>query len=179
MSRIGVKPITIPSDVTVTVNPKTVDVKGSKGQLSVTILRGIKVTVADSIVRVERSNDTPKMRAYHGLIRNLINNQILGVSKGYKKTLKMIGTGYRVTAKGKSISLAVGYSHPVEITPVDGVNLTVEGNDTIHVEGIDKQLVGQVAADIRKVRPPEPYKGKGIRYIDEEVIRKAGKTASK
>lgn len=179
MSRIGVKPITIPNGVTVTVEADKISVAGPKGTLFVEPIRGITVEVAENQVVVTRANNTPKMRGYHGLIRNLIQNQIVGVTDGYKKTLKMVGTGYRVAAKGAGITLSVGFSHPVEITALEGTKITVEGNDTIHVEGTDKQKVGQLSADIRKVRPPEPYKGKGIRYIDEEVLRKAGKTASK
>lgn len=179
MSRIGVKPITIPNGVSVTTDPNLITVKGPKGELTVNQVRNISVTVTDSEISVTRTNDNPKTRGLHGLIRNLIANQIVGVTDGYTKTLKMVGTGYRVAAKGTGISLSVGFSHPVEITAPQGITITVEGNDTIHVAGIDKQKVGQVAADIRKVRPPEPYKGKGIRYQDEEVLRKAGKAASK
>jgi large subunit ribosomal protein L6 len=179
MSRIGVKPITIPSGVTVTVQTDKIVVSGSKGSLEVKLLPGIKVEVVENQVLVKRNNDSLQSKAFHGLIRNLIQNQIIGVTQGFKKTLKMVGTGYRVASKGQGISLSVGFSHPVEVVALEGTKISVEGNDTIHVEGIDKQKVGQLSADIRKIRPPEPYKGKGIRYIDEEVIRKAGKTASK
>jgi large subunit ribosomal protein L6 len=179
MSRIGVKPITIPSGVTVAVEANKISVAGPKGTLFVEPIRGITVKVVENQVVVTRSDNTPKMRAYHGLVRNLIYSHIVGVTDGYKKTLKMVGTGYRVAAKGKGITLSVGFSHPVEITALEGTKITVEGNDTIHVEGADKQKVGQLSADIRKIRPPEPYKGKGIRYIDEEILRKVGKTASK
>jgi len=179
MSRIGVKPITIPSGVTITVADTQIAVKGPKGELTVPMMPKVSVVVEGDQVKVSRVDNTPQIRAYHGLVRSLINNQIVGVTKGYKKTLKMIGTGYRVAAKGKGLTLSVGFSHPVEVAPMDGITLSIEGNDTIHIEGIDKQAVGQMAADIRKVRPPEPYKGKGIRYVDEEVIRKAGKTTTK
>jgi large subunit ribosomal protein L6 len=179
MSRIGRKAITIPSGVTVEVNAQEVVVKGPKGELKVVLLPGITVEVKDNEIGVERTNDEQQTRAFHGLIRSLLNNSVLGVSTGYKKTLKLIGTGYRVTAKGQGVSLALGFSHPVEVPNMPGVKLTVEGNDTIHIEGIDKHMVGQVAANIRKIRPPEPYKGKGVRYSDEVVRRKAGKAASK
>ncbi len=179
MSRIGVKPITIPSGVTLQIADDKVTVTGPKGTLTAPLFRKVKVSVEENEVKVTRTSDLPQIRAYHGLVRSMINNHIQGVTAGYKITLKMIGTGYRVTLKGKGISLAVGFSHPVEILPEVGVNLSVEGNDTIFIEGIDKQAVGQMAANIRKVRPPEPYKGKGIRYVDEVVLRKAGKTATK
>jgi large subunit ribosomal protein L6 len=178
MSRIGNTAIPLPQGVTVTVEDKQVIAKGAKAELTTQLLPGIKVEVTADQVIVSRKNDQLQTKANHGLIRSLINNNIIGVSDGFKKTLKLVGTGYRVTAKGAGISLAVGYSHPVEIAAVEGVQLKVEGNDTIHIEGSDKQAVGQLAANIRKVRPPEPYKGKGIRYQDEVVRRKAGKTAA-
>lgn len=178
MSRIGLKAINVPQGVTVTVAGSAVEVKGPKGQLSVEVLPGITVAVADNQVNVTRTNDEKQTRAFHGLVRSLIENAVIGVSEGYKKTLKLIGTGYRVKAQGAGVSLSVGFSHPVDVVPTAGVTLKVEGTDTIHIEGIDKQAVGQVAADIRKVRPPEPYKGKGIRYEDEEVRRKQGKAAA-
>lgn len=178
MSRIGNTPISIPSGVTVTVTDAEIVVKGPKGQLSSVLPKGIAVEVKDNEVAVSRSNDNQQTRAFHGLLRSLINNNIIGVTEGYKKTLKLIGTGYRVQAKGAGLSLAVGLSHNVEVAPYEGVSLVTEGNDTVHVEGIDKQAVGQMAADIRKVRPPEPYKGKGIRYHDELVRTKQGKKAA-
>jgi large subunit ribosomal protein L6 len=178
MSRIGNKLIKIPAGVTVTVTGKQVAVKGTRGELMVEILPGISVEVTPEGVVVSRANEEIQTKAFHGLIRSLINNNIIGVSTGFKKTLKMIGTGYRVSMKGQGISLAVGYSHPVEIVAPAGVKLSIEGNDTIFIEGADKYAVGQLAANIRKVRPPEPYKGKGIRYEDEVVRRKAGKTAA-
>lgn len=178
MSKIGRVPISIPNGVTVTVQPDVVVVKGPKGELSTPLAKGISVAVQESEVVVTRANDQIQSKALHGLIRSLVKNTIEGVSNGYKKTLKLVGTGYRVSQKGQGISLAVGFSHPVEVLPVDGVKVTVEGQDTIYVEGIDKQAVGQMAANIRKVRPPEPYKGKGIRYENEEVRRKQGKTAA-
>ena len=178
MSRIGKKAITIPSGVTVTVTNDLVDIKGPKGLLKVRVLLGITVVVKDNEVIVDRTSETKQTRAFHGLIRSLIQNCVDGVVTGYKKTLKLVGTGYRAKAQGTGVSLAVGYSHPVEIKPVEGISIKVQGNDTIIIEGIDKQLVGQVSADIRKIRPPEPYKGKGIRYEDEVVRRKHGKAAA-
>ncbi len=178
MSRIGRTPITIPAGVTVTVANKKVVVKGQKGELTTQLLPHITASVADGIVTVSRSAEDKQTRASHGLVRSLVNNNVEGVTNGFKKTLKLIGTGYRVQAKGSGISLAVGYSHPVEVQPPAGVHLKVEGQDTIHIEGIDKHMVGQVAANIRKVRPPEPYKGKGIRYESEVVRKKQGKAAA-
>ncbi len=179
MSRIGRKSITIPAGVTVQVSGVNVSVKGPKGENQVLVLPGIEVAVADNAVSVSRTNEERQTRAFHGLIRSLINNAVIGAAQGYKKTLKLIGTGYRVTAKGTGVSLALGFSHPVEIKPDAGIKLIVEGNDTIHIEGVDKHAVGQMAANIRAIRPPEPYKGKGVRYVDEVVRRKAGKTATK
>lgn len=177
MSRIGRKPVTIPAGVTVTVNDHTVVVKGPKGELTQVFAPSVLVNVADNEVTVGRTNESKEAKAMHGLIRSLINNMIIGVSEGYKKTLELVGTGYRVTKKGAGVSLAVGYSHTVEYPGKDQVTIDVEGNTIIHISGINKQSVGQVAAEIREVRPPEPYLGKGIRYKDEVVRRKAGKAA--
>jgi large subunit ribosomal protein L6 len=178
MSRIGRKSITLPAGVTVTVANGTVDVKGPKGLLKVNLLDNITVEVKDNEVMVDRTSEDKETRAFHGLIRSLIQNSVDGVVEGYKKTLKLVGTGYRVKAQGTGVSLAVGYSHPVEVKAIEGITIKVQGNDTIFIEGIDKQAVGQMAADIRKIRPPEPYKGKGIRYEDEAVRRKQGKAAA-
>ncbi len=178
MSRIGRTPITIPAGVTVTVTPKSVVVKGPKGELSTKLLAHLTATVAESELTIARSAEDKQTRANHGLIRSMVANNVTGVTEGFKKTLKLIGTGYRTQAKGAGISLAVGYSHPIDILPPAGVHLKVEGQDTIHIEGIDKHMVGQVAANIRKVRPPEPYKGKGIRYENEVVRKKQGKAAA-
>lgn len=178
MSRIGKKSISIPQGVTVTQDGNEVVVKGAKGELRTALTRHISVVIADGSLTVERANNEKQTRAAHGLVRSLLQNNISGVTKGYKKTLKLLGTGYRVQAKGKGIDLAVGLSHHVEFVPIDGVQVAVEGTDTIHVTGIDKQQVGQVAANIRKIRPPEVYKGKGIRYEDEVVRLKPGKTAA-
>ncbi len=179
MSRIGNKVIDIPSGVTVTVSGNEVVVKGAKGELKVGLMPAITVAVADNKVTVSRSNDERQTKAYHGLIRSLVNNCIIGVGQGYEKTLKLVGTGYRVAAKGAGVSLSLGFSHQVEVQPDPGITLAVEGQDTIYVRGIDKHAVGQQAANIRKLRPPEVYKGKGIRYHDEVVRKKAGKTAAK
>lgn len=179
MSRIGRKAITIPSGVTAQVSGNEVVIKGPKGELKVPVLPGITVTVAEGSLNVSRTNDERQTRAFHGLIRSLLLNSVTGVSEGYKKTLKLIGTGYRVAMKGQGLSLSLGFSHPVEVVATPGIKLSIDGNDTIYIEGIDKQSVGQVAANIRKIRPPEPYKGKGVRYEDEVVRRKAGKTATK
>jgi large subunit ribosomal protein L6 len=179
MSRIGRKSITIPTGVTVSVDGKTVVVRGTKGELQTKILPNIKVVVAEGEVQVSRSKEDRQSRASHGLIRSLIQNNITGVTEGFTRTLKLVGTGYRAQSKGQGVSLSLGFSHPVDVVPSKGVMLKLEGTDTIHIEGIDKHAVGQVAANIRKLRPPEPYKGKGIRYLDEVVRTKAGKTSAK
>ena len=178
MSKIGKKFILLPAGVTLEIQSEKVVVKGPKGLLEVEVPEGIQVKLEDNQVKVERTNNQRQTKAFHGLVRSLINNAVIGVSQGYKKVLKLVGTGYRVTAKGKGLDLSVGYSHTVEFTPPEGVTVKVEGNDTIVIEGIDKQLVGEVAANIRKVKPPDAYKGKGIRYEDEVVHLKPGKTAS-
>lgn len=179
MSRIGKKSITLPSGTSAAITDNVVTVKGPKGELTVQVLPGIHVEVTADTIIVTRTNEERQTRAFHGLIRSLLQNSVTGVQGVYKKTLKLVGTGYRVTAKGQGLSLALGFSHPVDVVAVPGVKFTVEGNDTIHLESIDKQLIGQVAANVRKLRPPEPYKGKGVRYADEVVRRKAGKTATK
>lgn len=178
MSRIGRTPVELLEGVKVEANADEVIVRGPKGELKVSIPSGIKVKVEDNQVLVEAKNQEGQTKANHGLVRSLIANNVEGVSKGYKKTLKLVGTGYRVATKGASLDLAVGFSHKVEVKPREGVKLTIQGNDTILVEGIDKQKVGQLAAEIRSIKPPEPYLGKGIRYEDEVVIKKQGKTAA-
>ncbi|MCB9801229.1 MAG: 50S ribosomal protein L6 [Pseudomonadales bacterium] len=178
MSRIGRTPIAIPQGVTVTVSSDVAVVKSSKGELSVVIPEGIKVAVEADTVTVTRANEEKHTKSLHGLVRSLLNNSIIGVTDGFKKTLKLVGTGYRAKAAGQGVELSVGYSHPVLIKAPQGVTLQVEGQDTIYISGYDKQKVGQLAAEIRKVRPPEPYKGKGIRYEDEVVRRKQGKAAA-
>ena len=182
MSRIGKLPVAIPSGVNVDLADQTVKVKGPKGELVQPLLRHVTVKMADGQIVIERNGDDKDQRAAHGLTRTLINNMVQGVTKGYRKSLELQGVGYRVAKAGEKLNLTLGFSHPVTFTPPKGVSFVVEGQNKIHVEGIDKQLVGQVAADIRKLRPPEPYKGKGIRY-DGEVVKKklgkAGKAAKK
>lgn len=175
MSRIGRMPIDIPAGVTVTINGQDVSVKGPKGELSLTVAEPIEAKVEENQVVVTRPDDERNSRALHGLTRTLINNQIIGVTQGYEKKLEVVGTGYRVTSKGQGLEFALGYSHPISVNPPEGITFTVEGNDKLTVSGIDKQAVGEVAANIRKLRKPEPYKGKGVRYEGERVRRKAGK----
>lgn len=175
MSRIGKLPIPVPGGVDVKVAGTKVTVKGSKGELTRQFSDRVTIEVADDRVVVNRVDDQRESRAHHGLVRALVNNMVTGVSEGYSKTLKIVGVGYRAAAQGQGVELQVGFSHPVQIDAVDGIGFEVPDQTTIVVSGIDKQLVGQVAANIRKVRPPEPYKGKGIRYVGEYVRRKAGK----
>ena len=162
-------------NVEVNVEGSTVKVKGPKGELVRTFPEGISFNIDDGKINVVRPNDEKQSRALHGLSRSLLANMVTGVSDGFTKTLELQGVGYRATQAGQNVTLAVGYSHSVEVTPPDGIQLEVEGTSKVHVRGIDKELVGQVAANIRKVRKPEPYKGKGIRYLGEYVRRKAGK----
>jgi large subunit ribosomal protein L6 len=176
MSRIGRLPIEIPAGVTVTADGQLVTVKGPKGELSLTVASPIEAKVEDGQVLVTRPDDERASRSLHGLTRTLIANQIIGVTQGYTKGLEIVGTGYRVAQKGNSVEFALGFSHPVLIDPPAGISLTVEGNTKLTVSGIDKQAVGEVAANIRKIRKPEPYKGKGVRYAGEIVRRKAGKS---
>src|SRR6478736_6531732 len=175
MSRIGRLPITVPAGVTVTVDGRAVNVKGPKGELSLNVAAPIEVTLEDGTLTVTRPDDERASRSLHGLTRTLISNQIIGVTEGYTKGLEIVGTGYRVAQKGSGIELALGFSHPVPLDPPAGITYTVEGNNKITVSGIDKQAVGEAAANIRKIRKPEPYKGKGVRYAGEVVRRKAGK----
>jgi large subunit ribosomal protein L6 len=175
MSRIGKSPIELPSGVEVKVNGSVVEVKGPKGSLTQQLTDNISVSVDDGVVTVDRSNEERNTKALHGLTRSLISNMVIGVSEGYSKELTAVGVGYRAALKGKQLELQVGFSHPVAIDAPDGITFDVPEPTKIIVGGIDKQLVGQVAANIRAVRPPEPYKGKGIRYVDEHVRRKAGK----
>lgn len=175
MSRIGKNPIPIVSGVDVKVSGQDVTVKGPKGTLERTFHERVTIIVEDGEARVNRNDEDRKTRALHGLSRALLANMVEGVSAGYRKELSIVGVGYRASLKGKNIELLVGYSHPVEILAPDGITFEIPEQTRIIVSGIDKELVGQVAADIRKVRPPEPYKGKGIRYVDEYVRRKAGK----
>ncbi len=178
MSRVGKAPIIIPSGVEVSVDGATVTVKGSKGTLQRELPAGITASVDEGTLLVERSDESSESRSFHGLSRSLIQNMVIGVTEGFVKELQIQGVGYRATAKGPNqLELALGFSHPVNIKAPEGVEFDVPVQTQILVKGIDKQLVGQVAADIRKWRKPEPYKGKGIRYKGERVIRKAGKAA--
>lgn len=179
MSRIGKKPIDIPAGVTVTLDRNTVSVTGPKGKLEQEIHYKAVVTVDGNVVNVERKDETKIARSVHGLTRTLISNMVTGVTQGYVKKLDIVGVGYRVAQKGTDLDLSLGFSHPVIFTPPTGIELKAESQTKIAVSGIDKQLVGQVAANIRKLRAPEPYKGKGIRYEGEYILRKAGKTGKK
>jgi large subunit ribosomal protein L6 len=176
MSRIGKAPITVPSGVDVTVDGQMVTVKGSRGTLTHTVDQPITVSLEDGVLSVARPNDERENRSLHGLSRSLLNNLVLGVSQGYERKLEIHGVGYRVQLRGQDLVFALGYSHPVEITPPDGITFAVESPTRFSVQGIDKQLVGQVAANIRRLRRPDPYKGKGVRYAGEQIRRKVGKT---
>ncbi|MBE8146031.1 50S ribosomal protein L6 [Brevibacterium casei] len=175
MSRIGKNPISVPSGVEVKIDGQDVAVKGPKGELSVTIAEPITVSLEDGVVTVARPDDERESRSLHGLSRTLINNMIIGVTDGYSKGLEIVGTGYRVQAKGSNLEFALGYSHSITVEPPEGISFTVEGQNKVAVHGIDKRLVGETAANIRKARKPEPYKGKGVRYAGENVRRKVGK----
>lgn len=179
MSRIGKKPIVVPNGVTITLEGNFIKVKGPKGELQKNIHPNIKVELKDSEIEVSRSNDLKANRALHGLSRALIQNMILGVSQEFKKILDIVGVGYRVELKGSNLLLNMGYSHPIYFIPPAGIKLEAPTPTQLIISGIDKQLVGQVAAKIRSIRKPEPYKGKGIKYSDEHIMRKAGKTAGK
>jgi large subunit ribosomal protein L6 len=180
MSRIGRKPIAVPSEVQVTIEGQTVIVKGPKGQLSQTLAEPIRAERSDDgTLAVIRPNDERRAKELHGLSRTLVANMIVGVTEGYRKILEINGTGYRVTAKGSDLEFALGFSHPVLVTPPPGIKFSVERPTLFSVEGIDKQQVGEVAANIRKIRPPEPYKGKGVKYQGETIRRKAGKAGKK
>jgi large subunit ribosomal protein L6 len=177
MSRIGKRPIEIPDGVTVDVGDGVVSVKGPKGELRQDVAAAMRVEQQNGTVTVERPSDRGEHRALHGLTRSLIANMVEGVTNGFEKRLEIQGVGYRARLQGKSLELAVGYSHPVSIQPPDGIEFEVPQPTQVVVRGIDKQLVGEVAARVRKQRPPEPYKGKGIRYEGEYVRRKVGKRA--
>lgn len=176
MSRIGKKPIEVPAGVTVTLDGNRVTVKGPKGELSREFNKDITITVEDNVVTVTRPSDSKEHRTVHGTTRAILANMVEGVSKGFEKSLELIGVGYRAQKQGNKLVLSVGYSHPVEITPENGLEIDVPSNTQVVVKGIDKEQVGALAANIRGVRPPEPYKGKGIRYVGEYVRRKEGKT---
>lgn len=178
MSRVGKAPITIPDGLSVEISDDMIKVSGKQGELTQQIPEGIDIQVEDSVITVERADDSRQQRSLHGLVRALVNNMVEGVSNGFMKELNIVGVGYRAQAKGtNALELALGFSHPVQVEAPEGVTFDVPEPTIIKVSGIDKQLVGQVAADIRALKKPEPYKGKGIRYVDEYVIRKAGKAA--
>ena len=178
MSRIGKQPIAIPAGVTITVGAQDITVAGPKGSLTVPLQPPVQAAVEDNQILVTRDNDEPKSRAWHGLQRALLNNAVQGVTKGFEKKLEINGVGFRLSGGGKSIEMALGFSHPVKYQAPDGVELKTD-KMTITVSGIDKQQVGQVAAEIRALKKPEPYKGKGIKYVDEVILRKAGKAGKK
>ncbi len=177
MSRIGKQPISLPGGVEVKLDAGEVKVKGPKGQLAQRIPAIIKMDVADGQVRFTRPDDKRPSRALHGLARALVANMVSGVTEGFVRNLSIVGVGYRAEVSGKTLKLSVGYSNPVDMPIPDGLKISVERNTEVKIEGIDKQAVGQFAAEVRSVRPPEPYKGKGIRYTDEHVRRKVGKAA--
>lgn len=176
MSRIGKQPIPVPTGVSVTIDGSQVTVKGPKGTLTHTVVEPITVSLDDGVLTVIRPDNERDSRARHGLTRSLVNNMVVGVTDGYAKTLEIVGVGYRVAAKGKDLEFALGFSHPVPVTAPEGITFVVESPTKFRVEGIDKQLVGEVAANIRKLRKPDPYKGKGVRYAGEVVRLKVGKT---
>lgn len=175
MSRIGKQPIPLPSAVKIDIDGAKVSVTGPKGNLEREIQPQMRLTIEDGRLIVTRPTDQPRDRAMHGLTRALLSNMVIGVDTGFRKTLELVGVGYRAQMQGEKLVLALGFSHPVEVEPPAGITFTVEG-PRVHVDGIDKELVGQIAADIRKRRPPEPYLGKGVRYQGEVVRRKAGKS---
>ena len=176
MSRVGRKPIPIPAGVEVTIDGQRCLVKGARGELTQELHEDITVSVADGTVVVTRPSDQPAHRALHGLTRALIQNMVIGVTDGFRKSLELQGTGYRAQLQGTNLVLNVGFSHPVEMRPIDGAIFEVETPTVLHVSGIDKQVVGQQAALVRRVRPPEPYHGKGVRYRGEQIKLKAGKS---
>jgi large subunit ribosomal protein L6 len=180
MSRIGRKPIPLPSGVEVTISGQTIRVKGPKGQLEHTLAEPITAARGeDGALHVDRPDDERRSKELHGLSRTLVANMVTGVTEGYRKSLEINGTGYRVQQKGADLEFALGFSHPVLIAPPDGITFSVERPTLFHITGIDKQQVGEVAANIRKIRPPEPYKGKGVKYVGEVIRRKAGKAGKK
>ena len=175
MSRIGRMPVPVPAGVDVTISGRDVTVKGPKGSLRLEVTAPIEVSQSDGVITVTRPSDEGEVRALHGLSRSLIANMVTGVTAGYAKTMEIVGVGYRVQAKGADLEFALGFSHPVLVSPPEGVSFRVESPTRFVVEGIDKQQVGEVAANIRKLRKPDPYKGKGVRYSGEQIRRKAGK----
>jgi large subunit ribosomal protein L6 len=177
MSRIGKRPVPLPKGVTASIDGRTVTVKGPKGEISRTVHPDLSVALEEQAVAVKRPSDEPRHKALHGLTRTLVANMVEGVTKGFSKSLEIQGVGYKAEVKPFGVQLVVGYSHPVPYHAPKGIKISVDNNTQVKVEGVDKELVGQVAAELRSVRPPEPYKGKGIRYVGEQVRRKAGKTA--
>ena len=175
MSRIGKMPIPVPSGVTASIDGRSVTVTGPKGSLSLDVADPITIAEEDGSLVVQRPNDESSSKALHGLTRTLVNNMVTGVTEGYSKTLEIVGTGYRGTAKGQDLEFALGFSHSITVKAPDGISFAVESPTRFSVTGIDKQLVGETAANIRKLRKPEPYKGKGVRYENEVIRRKAGK----
>ena len=178
MSRIGKLPIPVPDGVNVSIDGNVVKVKGPKGELETAIPEAIDVSMEDGGITFSRPDEQKTTRALHGLARALTNNMVVGVTEGFSKALEIQGVGYRAEMKGKKLNLLLGFSHPVEMDVPEGLSVKLDGNTNLTVEGIDKQAVGQFAADIRALRPPEPYKGKGVRYADEYVRRKVGKTGA-
>ena len=179
MSRIGKKPVAVPKGVTLELQGQTVAVKGPRGELRRTLHPEMMLTLTDGNFTVARPSDEPRHKALHGLSRTLVQNMIEGVTKGFSKTLEIQGVGYKAEAKPYGVNLIVGFSHPVKYEAPKGIKISVENNTVVKIEGADKEIVGQVAAELRAVRPPEPYKGKGVRYQGEQVRRKAGKTGAK
>ncbi len=175
MSRVGRLPIPVPTAVTIDIDGPSIKVTGPRGNLSRTVNSDMRLHVEDGRLTVTRPSDEPRQRAMHGLTRALVANMVVGVDQGFRKTLELVGVGYRAQKQGSKLVLALGFSHPVEVEPPEGIAFEIEG-PRVHIDGIDKELVGQVAANIRKLRPPEPYLGKGIRYSGEHVRRKAGKS---
>ncbi len=179
MSRIGKNPISVPEKVAVTINGLSVTVKGPKGELSRTLPEGVSVSQVENTIVISPENDKRKSKERHGLCRSLVANMVEGVSKGYTRRLEIVGVGSRAQVKGRNLVVSAGYSHPVEVIPPTGITFSVENNTNVIVSGPDKELVGNEAAKIRSIRPPEPYKGKGIKYEGERILRKAGKSGKK
>tara|TARA_B100000214_G_C23945060_1_gene617607 strand:- start:499 stop:1038 length:540 start_codon:yes stop_codon:yes gene_type:complete len=179
MSRIGKKPITIPEKVSVKVEKLSITVKGPKGELSRTLPGGVSIDHEENLISITPIDEKRKSRERHGLCRSLVSNMVQGVTEGYVKKLEIVGVGSRAQVKGKKLIVSAGYSHPVEVDPPEGITFSVESNTNVTVSGVDKELVGNEAAKIRAIRPPEPYKGKGIKYEGERIIRKAGKSGKK
>jgi large subunit ribosomal protein L6 len=177
MSRIGKRPVPLPKGVTATIAGHTITLKGPKGEISRTVHPELSLALENDEVAVRRPSDEPRHKALHGLTRTLVANMVEGVTKGFTRGLEIQGVGYKAEVKPFGVQLVVGYSHPVPYHAPQGIKISVDGNVQVRVEGVDKELVGQVAAELRSIRPPEPYKGKGIRYVGEQVRRKAGKTA--